>query len=780
MHRLLSLLAIFLCSTAALAQTRFSGVVNDGDEPVVGATVVCLETQQGAATDEYGEFDFEASRALPLTIVVRSVGYSSDTLRVEKRFDARNLEIELKSTETKISDVEVKGKRKSANFQKIEASHANLSPNVSGGIEAVVKTQLGVSSNNELSSQYRVRGGNFDENMVYVNNIEIYRPFLIRAGEQEGLSFVNPDLVESLEFSSGGFDASYGDRMASVLDVKYKTPREFAGSARGGLLGASAHLEGNFGGRLSHITGFRYKTNRYVVGSLDTKGDYDPTFVDVQSFWSLKINDKLRCDLLGYYASNRYEFEPTDRETSFGTFTDAKTLTIYFEGNEDDRYQTGIAAASFAYEPNEANKFTLSASIYKSAEHENYDILGEYWLQQAGDDSDNIGVGGYMQHARNELYGQIVTPSLRGSHDVGKHTVSWEVQAGFRHFKDYVDEWEYRDSAGYVISPSTGMIDYTLSAKAHNKLNSTNLQAFVMDEFTTNVGSGRLTFTYGVRLSHLSSNDETLVSPRVQVRYAKDKHIWRMALGRYSQAPLYREMQRTDGTLNKDVEAQNSWQALVGYDFFFNVGSRPFKLTAEAYYKLLRDLNSYSIDNVRIRYSANNESHGYAVGADVKVNGELADGIESWASLSIMQTEENIDDDGAGYIPRPSDQRISFSMFFQDQMPNNKSIGVTLGIYAGSGLPFGPPNSERKMATNRMPGYKRIDLGLYKDFGLYSDGTKRFNHINSIRLGVDVFNLFDFSNTISYFWVDGVDGRQYAVPNYLTSRRINVKLSVEF
>lgn len=685
-----------------------------------------------------------------------------------------------------LDKVDVVGQKGKGSFQSIDASGALESAGVSGGIEGVVKQQMGVTSNSELSSQYRVRGGNFDENMVYVNNMEVYKPFLIRSGEQEGLSFVNPDMVDRVNFSSGGFDVSYADKMSSVLDVKYKAPKAWHGSARIGLLGASAHLEGASKYRpeskvgYSHITGFRYKTNRYMLGTMDTKGDYDPAFLDVQSLHTWMFGNKVKADVIGYYASNRYKFTPKDRETTFGTLTDAKKFTIYFEGKEDDQYRTAMVGGSVTFYPSNDHSVALCASMYRSEEQENYDILGEYWLQQAAGDDEKIGVGGYMEHARNELFGAIGAYAVRGKDRFGAHSITWEAKMQTERFSDYVNEWEYRDSAGYLASPADGIIEFDRSVLADNDLKSRRLMAYVMDNIACEVGDGRLDVNYGLRVARWDCNNQTIVSPRASVSYNRSKWTYRLSGGLYDQSPFFRELRRADGSLNTKVKSQKSWQVVAGVDHYFFADNRPFKFTVEAYYKGMRDLNPYSIDNVRIRYMADNCAKGYAAGLDFKINGELVDGVESWACLSIMKTSEDIDGDGHGWIARPSDQRVNFSMFFQDYMPSNKSVGANLNFIMGSGLPFGPPNSERFMQKNRMPGYKRVDLGLFKDFGKTKDGGLKWSGVKSARLGVEVFNLFDFSNTISYFWVREVGGAQYAVPNYLTSRRINVKLSVEF
>ena len=684
--------------------------------------------------------------------------------------------------EHELQNVDVVGQQGSSNFQKVDAHIASDVAGVSGGIEGIVKSQMGVMSNSELSAQYRVRGGNFDENMVYVNNIEIYRPFLIRSGEQEGLSFVNPDMVDRLNFSAGGFDVSYSDKMSSVLNVRYKVPQQWSGSARVSLLGASAHLEGVVGTNkalhYSHITGVRHKRNSYMLGSMDTKGQYDPAFTDVQTLHTWRIG-RLSFNALGYYAYNRYSFEPTDRETTFGTLTDTKHFTVYFEGNEDDKYHTGLIAASATYFVGDNHSVQFTYSSYRSKEQENYDILGEYWLQQATSD-DNIGVGGYMEHARNELFTIINNYALRGKNGIGNNSLTWEAKLQIEKFTDYVDEWEYRDSAGYIASPSDGIISFDRHVFADNRLNSKRLSLFAMNDAKYIFSRSMLILNYGLRLSHWNVNGETCISPRASVAWQQGKWAYRLSGGLYAQTPFLRELRRSDGTLNKQVEAQQSWQIVAGTDCYFNMSDRPFKFTIEAYYKGMRKLNPYSIENVRIRYMAQNCARGYAAGVDMKINGELVEGVESWACLSVMKTAEDIVGDGHSWIARPSDQRVNFSMFFQDYMPSNKSVGAMLNFIMGSGLPFGPPNSERYKQTSRMPGYKRIDLGMFKDFARLKDGSKRWRTVRSARLGLEVFNLFDFSNTISYFWVSETHGGMYAVPNYLTPRRLNVKLSVEF
>lgn len=777
------------CALTAAAQ-GFAGRIEDkGGRPIEGATIMELSTITGAVTDADGRFGIRYSGPYPARVAVRCLGYRPDTLSIPAR--SRDIRIVMNIDDIESDEVSVIARRQSAGFEGIDASLATGMASADAGVEAVIKSQMGVASNNELSSQYRVRGGSFDENLVYVNGVEVFRPFLIRAGEQEGLSFVNPDMVEELNFSAGGFDATYGDKLSSVLDVRYKRPREFHAGGRVSLLGAQAHAEGAAaGGRMTHITGVRYKTNQYLFGSLDTKGDYAPTFFDVQTYWTLTPGGgSTTIGLLAYYSQNTYKFTPEDRETTFGTISDAKKLTIYFDGREADKYRTCVVAAQ-ADRRVGGGKVSLTASMFRTEEEERYDILGEYWLQQAAnsqsetavDQSENIGVGGYMQHARNFLFGEVYSLSAGGEVGMGQYN-DLKVQAKVtrEHYTDLTDEWEYTDSAGYIAPPSAGALTMTSLRRADNALWQTRTEACASSSTRgLPIGDGTMTLTLGMRLAHQTPGGHTIWSPRAAATASFGKWRARLAAGRYSQLPNLREMKRADATLNKGVGPQKSWQVICGADLYFGTTERPMKFSVEAYYKWLRDINPYSIDNVRLRYAAANSARGYAAGVDFKLNGELIKGAESWATLSIMQTKEDIGGDGHGSIARPTDQRVQFSMMVQDYMPGNKSITAMLSMFFGSGLPFGPSGSERWQQTSRMPGYKRVDLGLYKDFAIGKDGGQKRRHLRSAKAGVEVFNLFDFANTISHFWVADTEGNKYGVPNYLTARRVNVKLSVEF
>lgn len=786
-RRILVLFAVLLASLSSVAQ-GFAGHIVDGlGEPVEGATIMELSTLTGSVSKPDGAFAIRYSGRYPTRVVVRCLGFRPDTLSIPSQ--SRDIRIVIHAQDVQGQEVNVVGHKRDVGFEKIDAKVAQTMVSTDAGIEAVLKSQMGVSSNSELSSQYRVRGGSFDENLVYVNGIEIYRPFLIRSGEQEGLSFVNPDMVSVVNFSAGGFDASYGDKLSSVLDVQYKRPTEFHASARASLLGGQLHAEGAaVSGKLTHITGLRYKTNQYLFGSLDTKGDYSPKFFDVQTYWSLTPNPKTSIGILAYYAQNTYFFYPSDRETSFGTISDARKLTIYFDGGERDRYRTCVVAADARQVVSPRLSFGLTASMFRTEEEEKYDILGEYWLQQAMatqtseavDQSQNIGVGGYMQHARNYLFGEVYSVAASAHLKRSFHNMDMQVKVTRDHYSDLTDEWAYTDSAGYISSPASGSLMMDELAQADNTLRQTRAEAFYRSAVNDiPIGDGRARLIAGFRLAYQNTGRDLICGPRVTFNYQIKKWSLRLSWGRYCQLPTLREMKRRDASLNRDVAPQTSWQIFAGADRYFGTDERPFKFTVEAYYKWLRNVNPYSIDNVRVRYEANNDAWGYAAGVDFKLNGQLIDGAESWATLSIMQTRENIYGDGHGSIPRPTDQRVQFSSVIQDNMPGNKSVSAMLSLFFGTGLPFGPHNCQRWQATSRMPGYKRVDLGLYKDFAIDADGQRKREHLRSARVGIEVFNLFDFANTISYFWVADTEGHNYGVPNYLTSRRINLKLSFE-
>ncbi len=807
---LFSILLLLLPVNQAEGQQKItiSGLIVDSTSmPVENANVLIKNTTTGTVTNSKGAFDIRMRSEYPIVIQISSIGFSTTEFTINRNDKKRGIKITISAKNEQISEVSVKATHTEGSMTKIEANLTGVLPDASGGnIEGLIKTQLGVTSNNELSSQYRVRGGNYDENLVYVNGIEVYRPFLIRAGQQEGLSFVNPELVSSVQFSPGGFNTEYGDKMSSVLDINYKQPNEFAGSAQVSLLGASAHVEGiSKNKKLTYISGVRYKTNKYLLGTMDVKGDYNPSFFDLQTFLTYQINQSWSVEGLGYYSRNAYDFIPVDRETVFGSISDVKKLKIYFEGEEKDVFNTGFVSLALSHTRNSNNHYKFLASGYRTYEEETYDILGQYWLQQLEslpeeetnpeEGVTNIGVGSYLQHARNSLLGVIQNFAVQGKHRLNEHLLTWQAKYQHEYFSDFINEWEMRDSAGYSIPQKQEKLELAYSLNTDLNINSHRITGYLQDEYQLQTNAGNLFFNYGARINYWSYNNEFIFSPRLNVSYlpAKNSNIrLRGAIGVYYQSPLYKELRMPDGTLNRDIKAQKSVHYVLGGDLYFDIKERPFKFTTEAYYKNLTSLISYQVDNVRIRYSGRNDAIGYATGLDMKINGEIVKGLESWASLSIMQTREDILDDSykdengtiiyPGYIPRPSDQRVNFSLFFQDYLPHNPTFKVHLNLIFASGLPFGPPRSPRYKATFRMPPYRRVDMGFSKDFTAFFNRNRDKEHSTFKRfwVGLEIFNLFNIDNTISYFWVTDVNNRQYAVPNYLTSRRINLRFIAEF
>jgi len=802
-HKFLSFLIILL-TISSLAQgqsnnaTLTGRVTGKDGQPLEMVNVALRNFPIGTTTNRRGEYLLRIPARRDITIVYSSIGYTT----VEKTVNAGNeerisLNITLEASNLEIGEVQVTEQRRNGGgLVRIDPKLANSLPTSgSGAIEALIKTLPGVSSNNELSSQYSVRGGNFDENLVYVNDIEIYRPFLIRAGQQEGMSFINSDMVSSVEFSAGGFSAKYGDKMSSVLDIKYRRPTEFRGSASASLLGANAHVEDlAFKGKLSHITGIRYKTNRYLLGTLDEKGEYNPNFVDLQTHITWQASGKFDLSFLGNFALNQYQFIPQTRETSFGTWDIPLNTTIYFQGNEIDKFLTRLGALSANYHPgNNLNlKFILSA--YTASEAETYDIMGQYYLNQLernmsseefGDSILNLGVGTFLNHARNYLEARVISFSHRGAYNSDRHLINWGVQVQNEWIDNKINEWIYRDSTGYSLpySDTQVLLWYTMNSKS--QMNTNRATGFVQDTWQVPVKVGDLYITGGVRMHYWDFNNELVISPRASINYFPDwqENIsFRLAAGMYHQPAFFKELINRRGDINYNNRSQKSVQVLFGTDYIFTAWDRQFRFTSEAYYKHMTRLVPYQIDNVRIRYISDQESKGYATGLDMKVNGEFVSGVQSWASLSVMKTQEDIIGDNYGYIPRPTDQRFNFSLFFQDYLPGNPTWKMHMSAFYGSRLPTGPPKSERWQDTFRMPPYRRVDMGISKV--LLSESTPHHNkylsHIKDLSLSLEIFNLLNINNTVSYFWVTSNWGDMFAVPNYLTSRKINLKLSVSF
>lgn len=775
------------------------GVIKDSEGiPLDMVNIGLKDYPIGTSSNRKGEFLLRIPSGKDVIIVFSSIGYKTvlDTIRASAE-ESIHIDIQLPVMNQQLAEVVVSEQRRTGgNVTRIDPKFTVLMPDAStGAVEALIKTLPGVSTNNELSSQYTVRGGNFDENLVYVNDIEIYRPFLVRSGQQEGLSFINSDMVSTIEFSAGGFNAKYGDKMSSVLDIKYRKPSDFRGSASMSLLGATAHFEDvALKGKLSHISGLRYKTNRYLLGSLDEKGEYDPNFLDFQTYITYQFSEKFNISFLGNIAQNQYQFIPQTRETTFGTWQNPLNTKIYFDGQEIDDFKTYLGAVTANYHPHQNLNLKLIASAYSASEKETYDILGEYYLnelerdmssEQYGDSVLNLGVGAFLNHARNYLDANVYSLSHRGAFNSETHLVNWGIKFQHEQIENKINEWIYRDSTGYSIPYSDTEVSLYYTLNSRNNLSSNRVTGFIQDTYSVPVNSGDLYLTGGVRFNYWDFNNELLISPRATISYYpewENKISFSLSTGFYNQSPFFKELIKNDGSINYETKSQRSYQIVAGTDYVFTAWDRPFRFTTEAYYKNMSRLIPYQVDNVRIRYLPEQEATGYATGIDMKINGEFVSGVQSWASLSFMSTKEDIKGDGHGYIPRPTDQWMNFSLFFQDYLPGNPSYKMQLSGFYGSRLPTGPPNSERFMDVFRMPAYRRIDLGFSKVLISAANPINRnlLRNINDMWISLEVFNLLNINNTVSYFWVSSMYGDQFAVPNYLTSRKVNLKLTVKF
>ena len=744
MKRILFIILFLLLQISSISQTIEGKITDFKLNPLAAVNISIIDQSGGLISDNDGFYKVNIKANRSYVIAFSFIGYKTEKIRVPmlKKGQKYTLNISLEESNTLLDDIIVKDqKSRKNNLSRIKTKHVEVIPGSGGGIESVLKTLPGVSSANELSSQYSVRGGNFDENLVYVNGIEVYRPFLIHSGQQEGLSFVNTDLVGSILFSAGGFSAKYGDKMSSVLDIKYKQPKKIASSLSLSLLGGSAHLEGiSKNRRLSYLLGFRHKSNQYLLSSLDTEAEYVPRFSDLQTYLNYKINTNWDISLLTNISKNQYQMIPQDRNTDFGTFNEALRLTVFFEGQELDKYETYFGALSTRFNPNTKVQLELTGSAFQTFEQENFDILGEYWLYQLDNNlgSDNFGdvafdrgVGKYINHARNSLDARVINFSHKGNYNDKDISLVWGLKFQNEDINDRISEWTLIDSAGFTLPHPYDSIGSTSNSnqqvlmneilKTDINISSTRQSGYL--EYSQDLNNFSL--NAGTRSSYWSYNKELLVSPRVSLAYAPNWEkdvVFRLASGIYYQSPFYKELRYPDGRLNNNIESQKSTHYVVGSDYLFYKWGRPFKWITELYYKKLDNLIPYKVDNVRIQYLAENNSKGYATGVDFKINGEFVSGVESWASLSIMQTEEDIigdsyiDENGntvePGYIPRPTDQRVNFSLFFQDYIPGNLNYKMHLNMIYGSGLPFGPPKSEKYEDILRIPDYRRVDIGF--------------------------------------------------------------------
>lgn len=786
---------LFIVTVASgYAQVKIHGKVYDSDnQPLEFVTVRIAGTITGTTTGLKGEYSLTCAEQDTIKIVFSCIGYkdAERTLLDAKGEVIVNQQLQSKTTE--LSEVEISEyKRQLGGMQTIGTSSYKFSPDVSGGsVESLITTMAGVSSSNEMSSQYSVHGGSFDENSVYINGIEVYRPLLVTSGEQEGLSIINPHMVDKIEFSTGGFPAEYSDKMSSVLDITYRQPEAFEGSAGVSLMGANLAL-GQSSKHFSQLHGLRYKRNNSILSSLETKGEYDPNFFDYQTNINYRINPKWKASFLGNIAINNYKFTPVNRTTSFGTSEDAKQFTVYFDGHEKDKFETYFGAMTLRYKPNKANDFTLLASGYLTNELVAYDISGEYWLDQAGTTDGiggELGVGRYHEHARNRIKASVFSLALRGNSAVKAHNLSYGVTYNSEKVYERSREWELRDSAGFSLPSGGDKLDMVYLLTSRQDITTNRISGFIQDSYRLNASSGYFAVNAGIRMSYWDFNNEFLMSPRVSVSFipAKaDRWVFRFATGLYYQSPFYKEFRRPagDGTvieLNNDIKSQRSWQFILGSDYTFRMFNRPFKLSGEAYYKVLSNLIPYEVDNLKVVYSGENETSGYAAGLDFKLFGQFVPGSDSWISFSLMKTQEKLNGTN---VPRPNDRRYGFAMYFTDYFPKFPKLKLNLRGVFSDGLPTTAPHSSRDKGYFRTPAYKRVDIGLsYALLSAPKEGESRHGigrYLKSVWLGLDCFNLFDISNVSSYYWVTDVNNVQYAVPNYLTRRQLNVSLTVDF
>lgn len=800
-HILTTLLLILISSRAfADGPIKITGYVRDADgSPLELVNVRVKNTLIGTMTNEKGYYSLSISPGDSIAIIYSCLGFNKAERIIPMANADMRLNVQMNYTVLELGEVSVTAIRKqTTTMESLNADKIKLLPDPAGGsIESLVVTFAGVSSNNELSSQYSVRGGSYDENIVYVNGLEVFRPLLIRSGQQEGLSFVNPDLTETVNFSAGGFEARYGDKMSSVLDITYKKPKQLEGSVSGSLMGANAYV-GSSSGKFTQVTGFRFKSGRALLGTMDTDAEYDPKFYDLQTYMTYQLAPKWELNFLGNWANNDYKFTPYSRETSFGTLEEQRNFTVYLDGQEKDRFQTLFGALTLKHNPNENIELGLQASAFKSQERESYDIAGEYWMNEDGvsnpDDplSQARSVGRYHEHARNQLSSTIMNVGHYGSARLNNNTLKWGATVQMERINDKISEWEKRDSSGYSLPQTGTTVNVIANLFSDNQLESTRFSAYLQDVFKFRTEQGLFTIVGGVRGSYWSFNKEFIFSPRASVGFIPnfDQNLtMRFATGVYYQAPFYKELRRVEVdefgndvvTLNKDLKSQRSIHFILGGDYTFRALDRNFKLTAELYYKKLDNLNPYTVDNVKIRYYGENCARGYAMGLDVKFFGEFVPGTDSWISFSLMKARQTIRE--TTEAPLPNSPGYNVSLFFQDYFPGYKRVQLSLKGVLSGGLPVTVPYQGYESGYYWTPAYKRIDLGVSYLLAGGDDAImdrKFFRNLKNVWLGLDVFNLLDIKNVNSYYWITDVYNNQFAVPNYLTGRQLNVRLLVDF
>lgn len=783
---------LLLCLTVtAMAQTfQLHGkVLDEQGNPVELATVSCLGQGRVTMTNMRGEYSMELFTADTVVIRYSMIGYKPKERTLRKPKGRQNLQIQLFEDATMLDDVTVtEKKRQTGSTEQLDVKDMALAPSASGNaVEEMIQQQAGVSTHSELSSQYNVRGGAFDENSVYINNVEVYRPFLVRSGQQEGLSIINADMVESVGFSTGGFEAKYGDKMSSALDIKYRRPQKTEATVSGSLLGASVYF--GFGNKkFSWANGVRYKTTKALLKTFETTGEYDPQFVDYQTYLSYSPNNRWQIDFIGDVSQSNYNFYPVDRETTFGTQENLKAFKVYFDGQERDLFRTLFGSLTIKRKFSNRTSLSLIGSAFHTNEREAYDIQGQYWLTQT-ETQENLGVGTYMEYARNYLTATVGSVKLMLNHQVKKHNIETALSLKWENIKENSREYEMRDSSGYVMPHTGDRLDMIYSLDAKNTLSATRLEYYIQDTWKFNNAAETTFYTlnYGLRVANWSFNKETIVSPRVSLAIIpafNNNVTLRFATGLYYQAPFFKELRDTTtvngvtfATLNNKIKSQQSVHFIAAFDYRFKMIKRPFRFTAEAYYKLLSNLVPYSINNVKVTYNGTNEANGHVAGLDLKLYGEFVPGTDSWITFSLMST-------GMKYrgmnLPLPTDQRWAVNLYYTDYFPGTDKWRMVLKLAFADGLPFGPPHTDNERQNFRAPAYQRVDIGLsFRAFKRKNQEVKKFA-LRNLWVGLDCLNLIGHNNVNSFYWITDVTNHQYAVPNYLTGRQLNARVQLEF
>ena len=781
-------------------------ITNNNQAPIQNATII--SGRNGTTSNTNGFYSLQVQSNIDIQVIFQHIGYQNSIVKLKLNpGEIYELNPVINESEEQIAEVIVQ-----ANQQRVIKGMTALTPetirNISGanaGVENLLMSLPGVNSNNELSTQYAVRGGNYDENLVYVNEIEVYRPQLIRSGQQEGLSFLNPDMIQQVQFSAGGFEASYGDKLSSVLDITYKS------FSKNQTLLSLSRLGGNLSWSLgkekwSMITGLRYRDNGLLVDQKETETNFNPSFADLQTFITYAHSDQLFFNILGAFSVNTYRYEPLVRQTNFGTIEQPKALVVYYDGNEKDKYTAFTGALKTTWIPNNNNSYRLILSNYQTVENEHFDILAQYRLGDpntsiGGDDLGEVtfteGVGSQLTHGRNNYAAQIVDGKLRGKHIKGNHQLDWGIGYKREHIDDRLVEWEVVDSAGFSIRPPSGSIsnDQPYNSftgplvpfayvQATNQTQIQRMTSFFQWSHRGLVGNTLYWLTAGIRGQRWQLDNEKpkyIASPRMQFSFRpknKDYVLYRFATGLYAQPPFYRELRSRNGQINPEVDAQKSIHLSLGNEYRFSMWDRPFLFQSELYYKHLDQLNAYTVENVRIRYDANNDTKGFVYGLDLRLHGEFVPGTESWISLGLMSTEENRNN--RGYIPRPTDQRFKFAMLFQDYVPSMPFLKMNLNLVYNSGLPGGAPNyADPYDYGGRLRDYKRADLGIF--YVVNDENKSRLPFVKDLMIGFEIFNVFDVQNAITMTWVRDVTSKsQFGIPNYMTPRVFNLKLSAGF